>query len=235
MLRPLVLRDLSRPVRLAVILAAFAIGLVACEGETSDPFSVSLPPTTSSAPPVTEAPPSTASPTPPATPATPPPASGAVTASCTGGWVAPDPGTKDFTRPLDRIRKVAPFDGPVEVVEMRLFVGPESPPSDKNYLEDIRRWYVQLYAVNDLAYQGRFLVEERRFGTGVVAVAPYDTSGFTSPDWIGFQWDAGDMSARRYEGLPGAWRGIPYDFVRGGEGLTIPGLPDEVAGCLDGT
>ncbi len=118
---------------------------------------------------------------------------------------------------------------------MRLFVGPESPPSDKNYLEDIRRWYVRLYAADDLTYQGRFLVEERRFGTGVVAVAPYDTTGFTSPDWIGFQWDAAETSARRYEGLPGAWRGIAYDFVEGGEGLTIPGLPDEVAGCLDAT
>ena len=69
---------------------------------------------------------------------------------------------------------------------------------------------------------------------GVAAVAPYDTEGFASPDWIGFQHEEG--SARtRYPGLPGRWAGVPYDFVEGGEGLTIPGLPEEVRGCLRGT
>jgi len=69
----------------------------------------------------------------------------------------------------------------------------------------------------------------------VAAVAPYDTSGFRSPDWTGFQWDSADTEARAYPGLPGRWAGIPYDFVRGGAGLDIPGLPDEVRGCLGGT
>jgi hypothetical protein len=118
---------------------------------------------------------------------------------------------------------------------MRSFVGPESPPSEKGYLKDIRRWYVKLYAADDLTYQGRFLVEQRRFGRGVVAVAPYDTAGFSSPDWVGFQYDGSDPHRRAYEGLPGEWRGVPYDFVRGGGGLTIAGLPDDVRGCLDGT
>jgi hypothetical protein len=41
-------------------------------------------------------------------------------------------------------------------------------------------------------------------------------------------------------GLPGLWAGVPYDFVRGGGGPDtpgpgIPGLPEEVVGCLDGT
>ena len=219
----------------AVLLAALCVALTGCEGESSDPFSVSVDPTTSSAPPVSAAPTSLAPPTPPALPVTPPPSAGVIAADCVGGWLTPASGTPDFTRPIDRIRRVAPFAGPVEVVEMRLFVGPESPVSDKNYLQDIRRWYVKLYAANDLSYQGRFLVEERRFGTGVVAVAPYDTAGFASPDWIGFQWDADDERPATYEGLPGRWRGVPYDFVRGGEGLTIPGLPDEVVGCLDGS
>ena len=69
------------------------------------------------------------------------------------------------------------------VVDMRTFVGPESPPDNKNYLKDIRRWYVKAYAKGDPAFQGRFLVEQRRFGEGVVAVAPYDTSGFASPNY----------------------------------------------------
>ena len=93
---------------------------------------------------------------------------------------------------------------------------------------------MKLYAADDLTYQGRFLVEQRRFGTGVAAVAAYDTSGFASPDWIGFQYEE-DPSRRRTEGLPGEWDGIPYDFVQGGAGLTIPGLPADVVGCLDGT
>jgi hypothetical protein len=115
-----------------------------------------------------------------------------------------------------------------------MFTGPESPPSDKGYLADVRRWYVKLYAVNEDSYQGRFLVERRMFGHGVSAAAPYDSTGFASPDWIGFQGGPG-APAEPYAGLPGLWRGIPYDFVNGGAGLTIPGLPDEVGGCLDGT
>ena len=79
-----------------------------------------------------------------------------------------------------------------------------------------------------------FIVEARRFGRGVAAVAPYDTNGFRSPDWTGFQWDSADTEARAYPGLPGRWTGVPYDFVRGGAGLDIPCLPDEVRGCLDG-
>ena len=71
------------------------------------------------------------------------------------------------------IRRTAPVVGDFVVVDMRLFVGPESPPSeDKGYLRDIRRWYVKLYVDGDWSYQGRFIVEQRRFGRGVAAVAP---------------------------------------------------------------
>ncbi len=133
------------------------------------------------------------------------------------------------------IRRIDPTLGKPAVVDMRYFVGPESPPSEQGYLQDIERWYVKLYDEQDLSYQGRFLVEQMRFGRGVVAVAPYDTQGFRSPDWSGFQWDAGDPARKAYAGLPGTWRGIRYDFVKGGAGLTIPGLPAEVVGCLDGT
>lgn len=133
------------------------------------------------------------------------------------------------------IRRTTGVRGPLVITDLRYFTGPESPPSDKGYLLVVERWYVRLYARRDPAFQGRFLVEARRFGQGLAAVAPYDTGGFRSPDWIGFQYDSADADARTYPALPGAWEGVAYDFVEGGEGLTIPGLPDEVAGCLDGT
>ena len=192
-------------------------------------------PTVSEAPPVATATAEpSASPTPPATPSDPPATSGPEATDCVNGWVTPPEGTAERTTPIGVIRRTARFSGDYVIVDMRMFVGPESPPSDKGYLSDIRRWYVKLYATDDPTYQGRFLVEQRRFGRGVAAVAAYDTEGFSSPDWIGFQWEGGAEPAR-YEGLPGAWVGIPYDFVGGGEGLTIPGLPDEVRGCLEGT
>jgi hypothetical protein len=125
--------------------------------------------------------------------------------------------------------------GPLQVVDMRYFEGPESPPSEMGYLLDVRRWYVKLFARDDPPFQGRFLVESRRFGSGVSAVAAYDTAGWTSPDWIGFQYDSDDTQMKAYPGLPGLWSGTPYDFVKGGGGIEIPGLPEEVVGCLDGT
>jgi hypothetical protein len=179
------------------------------------------------------------SPTPPAIPGQPPKTKGAANATCVQGWVTPPAGTPMFTDPLGLIRRTAPVAGDFRVVDMRMFVGPESPPSvgeeAKGYLQDIRRWYIKLFVPSDLTYQGRFIVEQRVFGRGVSAVAPYDSEGFSSPDWSGFQFDSAKRLRKPYPGLPGAWSGIRYDFVRGGAGLTIPGLPDEVTGCLDGT
>ena len=219
--------------RLVVFLCCLALPALgaACSGgdaATSTPAIPTPIATTSIASP-------TAAPTSPATPATPPPTSGASTAACKGGWVTPPKGSDLWDTPLDVIRKGSRVAGPFTVVDMRTFVGQESPPTDKNYLLNIRRWYVKLYDPKDLSFQGRFLVEERRFGRGLAAVAPYDTHGFTSPDWVGFQYDAGDRRAYAYTGLPGVWRGVAYDFVRGGQGLTFPGLPADLAGCLDGT
>ena len=177
-----------------------------------------------------------ASPTEPAVPDRPPATRGAPSPTCIEGWRTPRPGTPTFTDPLGIIRRTAPVDGEFVVVDMRMFVGPESPPSpDKGYLQDITRWYIKLYVESDWSYAGRFIVESRLFGRGLAAVAPYDSTGFRSPSWTGFQWDSADTEARAYPGLPGRWQGIPYDFVRGGAGLEIPGLPDEVVGCLDGT
>ncbi len=127
------------------------------------------------------------------------------------------------------------MQGPLVVVDMRYFVGPESPSSTQGYLLEVERWYIQLFAKDDITFQGRFLVEARQFGRGVASVAPYDTTGFHSPDWIGFQFRSEDTEPKTYPGLPGEWSGTPYDFARGGGGLKFSGLPDEASGCLDGT
>lgn len=214
----------------AIAVTGVVLSLAACTGDAGPDASS---PTTLVAP-ISETGP-TASPTPPALPEVPPAAHGPAASDCVNGWATPERSSDRYAEPLRVIRKVTGVRGPLAVVDMRSFEGPESPPSDKGYLLDIRRWYVRAFAKDDPAFQGRFLVESRTFGIGLVAVAPYDTNGFRSPDWMGFQFDSGDPLARSYPGLPGRWAGVPYDFVAGGAGLEIPGLPDQVAGCLSGT
>jgi len=204
--------------------------LAACDGG-SDPFSTRSPSASPSPFPST---PTLASPTPPALPQSPPPKKGAASDTCVDGWKTPRADSPLAVRPLRIIRRTVRLPGEPVIVEMRYFTGPESPPSDKGYITTIERWYVKLYTEADLRFQGRFLVESREFGDGVAAVAPYDTEGYLSPDWSGFQWNEADPEPRPYAGLPGEWAGIRYDFVKGGAGLDIPGLPAQVRGCLDG-
>jgi hypothetical protein len=166
-------------------------------------------------------------------------------ARCEDGFTRPGPGTPVYNKALFVIRRTMRVQGDFSVDEMRYFEGPESPPSDKNYLSTVRRWYVKASLAEGPSFRGRWLVEERTFGSGVAAVAPYHTRGFRSPHWTAFQWETVGPAAnpRKYPGLPGTWAGSPYDFVTGeppdegvpGEALTIPGLPPEVAGCLKGT
>jgi hypothetical protein len=217
---------------LAIVLGS---ALVACTGDEPDPAANAVTAPSTPLPVHTVSEVVEVSPTPPALPEEPPATSGPIAADCVNGWKTPKTGSGRFTSPLGVIRRATGVRGELVVVDMRFFEGPESPPSDKGYLLNVQRWYVKIYAANDLSFQGRFLVEARTFGRGLAAVAPYDTSGYRSPDWIGFQFDSGDPEPRRYEGLPGEWSGIPYDFVEGSAGLEIPGLPDEVVGCLAAT
>lgn len=214
----------------AIAVTGVVLSLAACTGDAGS----DAPSTTTPVAPISGTGP-TASPTAPALPEETPATHGPAASNCVNGWATPERGSDRYAEPLRVIRKVTGVQGPLVVVDMRSFEGPESPPSDKGYLLDIRRWYVRAFAKDDPAFQGRFLVESRTFGIGLVAVAPYDTNGFRSPDWMGFQFDSGDPLARSYPGLPGRWAGVPYDFVAGGAGLEIPGLPDQVAGCLSGT
>jgi predicted small secreted protein len=225
----------------ALLAAAFL--LVACEADGSGGSVVSAGSTPSRSAPPSHADPTTPatppSPTRPALPDRPPPRRGAATATCVNGWVTPAADTPDFTDPLGIIRRTTGEEASFRVVDMRMFVGPESPPSvgdgAKGYLQDIRRWYIKLFTPDDLSFQGRFLVEQRVFGRGLAAVAPFDTRGFRSPDWHGFQFESAGAEPRVVPGLPGTWAGEDYDFVDGGAGLDIPGLPQDVAGCLEGT
>jgi len=218
--------------RFSTAIASLCVGLAlaACTSDASPDADVTTPSVTA----ISQTAP-TASPTPPALPEQAPATRGPAAADCVHGWVTPPRDSDRYAEPLRVIRRTTGVEGPLDVVDLRTFEGPESPPSDKGYLLEVRRWYVKAFAKDDLSFQGRFLVESREFGTGLVAVAPYDTNGFRSPDWVGFQFDSDDPEARAYPGLPGVWAGIPYDFVVGGAGLEIPGLPDEVVGCLSAT
>jgi len=221
----------TRRFRLAVLVTV-TVTLVACEGgEGADSLSPTPPPPVSP----TVVGPTTSMVPPPPTPVTAPPTAGSAVTTCVNGWATPSRNSQLYLQPLGIIRRTAGIEGPLVVVDMRQFTGPESPPSEQGYLADVERWYVKLYARDEPAFQGRFLVEARRFGRGVSAVAPYGSHGWRSPDWIGFQWNSADTTPKAYPGLPGVWGGIPYDFVKGGGGLTIPGLPRDVAGCLNGT
>lgn len=223
-----------RRFRTLALVAATAVVLVACSSDGEEGASPS--PSTPAPPVSPTAIPSVApSVTPPALPADAPPTSGPAALDCVNGWTTPKEGSPGYLQPLGVIRRTTRVKGPLTVVDMRYFEGPESPPSDKGYLLVVQRWYIKLFAERDPAFQGRFLVESRRFGRGVAAVAPYDTSGWRSPDWVGFQYDSADPERRAYPGLPGLWSGIAYDFVKGGAGIEIPGLPDAVVGCLSGT
>lgn len=162
------------------------------------------------------------------------------TQACVNGWIEPtDPEQREL--PFHVIRRTMKVDGEFDVDEIRYFEGPESPPSTKGYLLRVDRWYVKAALEGKRSFRGRWLIEERAFGSGVVAVAPYGSEGFTSPDWLGFQYEGEDEKRVRYPGLPGKWAGIPYDFVTGRDPETgekvfdFPGLGPEVSGCLAGT
>ena len=162
------------------------------------------------------------------------------TVACVNGWSEPtDPDEREL--PFHVIRRTMKVDGEFDIDEMRYFEGPESPPSTKGYLLRVDRWYVKASLKGKSSFRGRWLIEERAFGSAVVAVAPYDSTEFVSPDWTGFLYEGEDAPRVRYPELPGKWAGIPYDFVTGLDPETgdkvfkFPGLGPEVAGCLTGT
>ena len=159
----------------------------------------------------------------------------AASPSCTRGWRTPPIGSMRRVQARQILRRGLGTKSPVVFVALRYFEGPESPPSKQSYLSIVRRWYAKAYLKDEPSFRGRFLLEQRNYGTGIAAVAPFDTRGYRSPDWSGFQYDTWNTKARSYPGLPATWTGVRYDFVAGGGGLDLPGLPSDVTGCMVGT
>jgi hypothetical protein len=125
------------------------------------------------------------------------------------------------------------LDAPLEVVDMRYFIGPDPPWIVEPFYDDVERWYIKARLVDDPGFAGRWLLEARTEQVrGISAVATFDSRGYASPDWRGF---VGEGAPRDIAGLPGSWSGIEYDFVTGEGDSGMPGLPDEVVGCLEGT
>jgi hypothetical protein len=119
------------------------------------------------------------------------------------------------------------------VDDLRYFRGPDPDNILEPRYENLERWYIKAHLASDPTYAGRWLVEKRtKTVLGVSAVAPWNTTGFQSPDWSGFE---GDGAPRAIQGLPGEWGGIQYDFVTGYGDSGFPGLPASQVGCFAGT
>lgn len=192
------------------------------------------PPT--AAPTATDTPTPTLVPTPEPTPtASPEPSAdiGSPSADCVHGWVGPDVGSTEYDTGLEILEGHTGATGPWTATDMRYFTGPEVPWILEPEYDEVERWYVKAALVDDPDFRGRWLLERRtELIRGVSAVAPFESSGYESPDWTGF---VGEGPPTTYLGLPGEWSGIPYDFVTGEGDSGNPGLPDEVIGCMAGT
>lgn len=144
---------------------------------------------------------------------------------CVDGWTEPKPGTPLRTKPLDLLRAKAGVKGTFEVIDLRYFTGPDDTnlaPGSKQS-KPVERWYGKVVLTTDRSFAVRFIAVRRDVGEGVVAIANYLTTDFTSGDWWGFD---GESGSAKYPDLPGTWPGTPYDYVKAHE------LPDEVVGCL---
>ncbi|HUP83868.1 MAG TPA: hypothetical protein VM284_06745 [Candidatus Limnocylindria bacterium] len=154
-------------------------------------------------------------------PATLPPSSAGPTADCVNGWSTPEAGSVQYDDALSILGEQLNVDGPWQLDAMRYFPGPDG----------ALHWYMRGAVATDANFRGRFLIEASGEDARVAAVAPYESSGFQSPDWTGF---IGDSEPQTYLGLPGRWSGSAYDFVSGG-GVAPPGLSAELIGCVSDT
>jgi hypothetical protein len=229
--------------RRSIYAAVLALALAGCGGTTVTTTLTALPPETLAPTTTPRATPTlapTPSPTPTATPepTLPPtptasPAAASPWARCINGWTSPPEGDAKRDEGLEILANYMGLTDPLLVDDMRYFVGPDPANILDPRFENVERWYVKATLSTDPTFRGRWLIERRTADRlGVSAVAPYDTVGYVSPDWHGFE---GDGAPRAIEGLPGLWSGIDYDFVTGEGDSGYPGLPDSQSGCLSGT
>jgi hypothetical protein len=143
---------------------------------------------------------------------------GAGSETCVKGWSSPGRGSKLRKAVLDMIRE-RPSERFV-VVDMRYFVGPEDaevvgPP------REVERWYVKAYSVARHSRRQRWLVRRASVGSGIDAVAPFDSTGYAPGIW--HRPDAVDESVTD-----------PFQRPCDRVGEKCMGLPREVLGCLHG-
>jgi len=145
---------------------------------------------------------------------------------CVHGWTVPPFGSELRKRPLDLMRTIQGFTGQFEVPDIRYFVGPDNANKAEPRFPNVERWYAKVIYIDDHSFRVRFLAGRSPIGQGIIAVAPFDSVGFHSPDWAGFD---GEGGASPFPNLPGLWPGQPYDYVAAHE------MPDACRGCLDGS
>ncbi len=182
--------------------------LVACDG--ADPAQESAVDIASGRPRSLPRSPST-SPTPPALPVLAPPTSGPPTGTCDDGWATPPAGTPPFTDPLGT--------GPSHHGGARdhswswtcaTSRARNRPRRTRDTCSRSSGGTSSSSPRTTSRSRDGSSSRSRRFGRGVVAVAPYDTEGFESPDWIGFQYDSAHTAGR----LSGSAGGMVGDPVR---------------------
>lgn len=146
---------------------------------------------------------------------------GAPGPGCVKGWSTPERGSPLRSAVLDMMR-VRPGERFV-VEEMRYFVGPE----DAEVLGargEVERWYVKASTESEPRRRYRWLVRRAAVGSGVDALAPFDSVGYGPATWR--RPDAADES-------------LADPFQRPCQGTSpgekCMGLPREVLGCLAGT
>jgi len=146
---------------------------------------------------------------------------GAPSPGCVNGWKVPERGSALRGAVLDMMR-VRPGERFV-VEEMRYFVGPED-AEVVGPRGDVERWYVKASTESEPRRRQRWLVRRAAVGSGVDALAPFESVGYGPNTWR--RPDAADVS-------------LSDPFERPCQGSSpdqkCMGLPREVLGCLAGT
>jgi hypothetical protein len=141
--------------------------------------------------------------------------------TCVQGWVRPRPGSKLRKAALDMLREQR--GERFVVIEMRYFVGPE----DAEVIgpqRQVERWYVKARSLADRSRQQRWLLRRAAVGSGIDAVAPFDSTGYGPGIWR--RPDAvNESTADPFQ--------HPCDTAHAG--ARCMGLPRAVLGCLQGT
>jgi len=140
------------------------------------------------------------------------------TETCVNGWSSPGRGSKLRKAALDMIRER--HSERFVVVDLRYFRGPEDaevmgPP------REVERWYIKAYSVARHSRRQRWLVRRASVGSGIDAVAPFDSTGFSPGTWR--RPDAVDESVSD-----------PFQRPCDRVGAKCMGLPRDVIGCLRG-